>query len=451
MKRPFVKGNALALAILFLPSFTQQSVEAQTAGSAYTLYTMKRYKESADAFEIVLKSSAPSARLYYLAAVANVAAGRKERASQLCSYILSHFPASAEAQNAKKMSSDLAASGVSGAPAAPAASTGGELKSLPADVVASLPAHLRSQLHTPAGRQKVQAALADYNKRQAEAKAGHQQRAHGKTSAGGDDASLKAAYARRPWAKDTEFAPASLKRGDYPFTAAQIAKDGARGIDQGRNPNCWFEASMSALAELPRGQRLLASMIRYAGDGTYVVRFPGDGAEYKITEKTLDHHGVRDKAMWASLLECAQVMKFPDNRGAEGASGLESRLVVGLGCITGCQAQIMSPGNADPQELSSFIGGAVSSKNPIVCATWSDSYLAALPELVVGSHAYTIIGFDAASNMVTIRNPHGRNSDRFSLDDDPGHRKFEWKDDGIFKMHLSLFQKYFHQVCRSFI
>lgn len=150
-------------------------------------------------------------------------------------------------------------------------------------------------------------------------------------------------------------------------------------------------------------------------------------------------------------VSCAQVMKFPDNRGAEGATGDQSRLAVGLGCITGCKAQILHPGSADPQEISSFIGGAISSKNPIVCGTWDERHLSGMTPLVVPRHAYTIIGFDPASNMITIRNPHGRNSDEFDLADDPGHRQFEMKEDGVFKMHLALFQKYFYQVCRSFI
>jgi hypothetical protein len=192
-------------------------------------------------------------------------------------------------------------------------------------------------------------------------------------------------------------------------------------------------------------------MITYGGDGVYIVRFPGDGEEYKISEKTLKSMGIQDRAMWASLLECAQVMKFPDNRGAEGATGDQSRLAVGLGCITGCKAQLLSPGSSDEQELSSFIGGAVSSKNPIVCATWGSSTLSRLPSLVVPQHAYTIIGFNPATNMITIRNPHGKHSNLFEAEDESSRRKFQMKENGVFQMHVSLFQKYFHQVCRSFI
>jgi len=49
-------------------------------------------------------------------------------------------------------------------------------------------------------------------------------------------------------------APRKTGKDDHPFTAEDIAHDGAHGIDQSRYPNCWFECSMSALAQLPRGQ-----------------------------------------------------------------------------------------------------------------------------------------------------------------------------------------------------
>lgn len=416
-------------------------VPAHSSTSAWNLYTQNKFNEAADAFESVLKTAPPSARLYYQAAIANFRANRRGRARQLCTYIVTNFGASPEAVNSRKLFPELP----SATPAQPRGGINlkpGELlteENLPPDFFKDMTPEQRERLKTPQGKASLRAAIDDYNKRM-----------QNKTIPPGTQlAMVSSARPLKPRASTAS--EANLKRGDHPFTAAQIAKDGANGIDQGRNPNCWFEASMAALAELPRGQRLLASMITYVSPGTYVVRFPGDGQEYKINDQTLEACGVHDTAQWASLISCAQVLKFPDNRGAEGATGDQSRLAVGLGCITGCKAQLLTPGSTDPQELSSFIGGAVSSKNPIVCGTYPDSYIGNLPPLVVGSHAYTIIGFDPSSNMITIRNPHGRGSQRFHLPDDPAHRQFEMKEDGVFKMHLTLFQKYFYQVCRSFI
>jgi hypothetical protein len=232
------------------------------------------------------------------------------------------------------------------------------------------------------------------------------------------------------------------RSGERVFTANDIARDGAGGIDQMYYPNCWFESSMSALAMLPRGQKLMANMIQYGDkEGTYIVRFPGDGAEYKITEEKLEKTGIHDKALWATLIECGQTLKFPEDEG-----GLLSD---GLGCLTGQKAETLSPGSATEQELASFIDGAVKSKNPIICG--SRYYSGGAARLIVEGHAYTIIGFDPASGMVKIRNPHGANSERFSLRNDETHQKFEQLDDGVFKMHLSLFKVYFDEVARAFI
>ena len=77
--------------------------------------------------------------------------------------------------------------------------------------------------------------------------------------------------------------------------------------------------------------------------------------------------------------------------------------------------------------------------------------MAGMPPLVLPSHAYTITGFDAASGLITIRNPHGLNSERFTLSNDEHHQKFEQLNDGVFKLHVTLFPHYFAQVARAFI
>jgi len=240
-------------------------------------------------------------------------------------------------------------------------------------------------------------------------------------------------------------------KGALAFSTDEIAKEGANAIDQSRYPNCWFEASMSALAQLPRGQRMLANMIHYGDGDKYIVRFPGDGKEYVVSEEDAKDAGITNRAVWASLLECAQIKKFPDNQGASGAYSDQSRLEVGMGCITGCKAEEILVRGASVGELSSFIGGAVRSQSPITAGTTDPRYFANFPTLVVGPHAYTVIGLDPVHNMVILRNPHGAKSRRFSLPGDPQHLKFEQLEDGVFKMSLEIFPNYFVSMARSFI
>lgn len=430
---------------------------ALTANDAWKLYNTKKYIESADAFESVLKSNAPSARLYYYAALANHSANRRARSRQLCEYVISHFPKSTEAAYCSRLFPEISSSKSSkpfDSKNSTAAAKSEKHGGLPDSVWNSLSPEARTALESPEGKQALAQSVREHSRkiqviRKAE-KAGLLDKS-GKTIASAAASGTTSSSKSKSSMHEAFSTKSKGRRGDRPFTSQHIAADGAGGIDQNINPNCWFEASMAALAELPRGQRLIADMIRYGEPGSYIVRFPGDGVEYTITREELDTRGIRDKALWASLIECAQVMKFPDNEGADGEDGSDSRLAVGLGCITGCKAEIILPRSSGLQELSSFIFGAVSSKNPIIAGTWDDYRLAGLPDLVVSTHAYTIIGYDMGSQMVTIRNPHGKRSQRFSLKTDPNHREFQQLNDGVFKMHISLVQKYFSTICRSFI
>ncbi|MBS1954117.1 MAG: hypothetical protein JST89_08025 [Cyanobacteria bacterium SZAS-4] len=441
---PFGSKTTLAIALVSIvwsassqpganaaPTASKQAPPSQSdiaIRAAYALYSQQKFAASADAFEAIIRTATPTAQLYYYAALANRASGRNNRAKQLCEFVVAHFPATQESTYSKSMF--------------PANAAGTQVRDeeLPESVRNALPPEMQAMLGTAAGKAAIREAMAKQAGNLATVRQAEQQ---------GKLPNIVVKEARMALTPKPVF---GAKTGaTRPFTAADIAALGANGIDQSRFPNCWFEASMAALAELPRGQALMASMIRYGDKGSYVVRFPGDGKEYVVSQEFLERTGIHDKALWASIIECAQVQKFPQNAGAEGAESNQSRLEVGLQCITGCKAEVVSPSTCSAQELSTFIGGAVSSKNPIVAGTFGAGTIASLPELVVPQHAYTVIGFDASKNMILVRNPHGANSRRFASTTDPNHQEFEQMSDGVFKMNIPLFQKYFHSIARSFI
>jgi hypothetical protein len=354
----------------------------------------------------------------------------------LFQYVADAYPKSPEATLAKNF---LAVSAKPTIPS-PAASS----QQLPESIRSALPADMQALLNTEMGKRAVEQALKE-----------HVQEAEAIRSAERTNRLDREAVASIVRSTAANRSPIQKKaphpESNYPFAAEDIARDGADGIDQSRFPNCWFEASMSALAQLPRGQRLLASMIQRRDKDAYTVRFPNDGVEYVISSSDLNQTGIRDHSLWASIIEAAELKKFPDNRGAQGSDGDQSRLEVGLGCITGCKAEVVHPGNCGEEELSSFIGAAVKSGNPVVAATWGEDQLNVLPPLVIPSHAYTIIGLDQAKSMILLRNPHGRQSRVFESPDDPKHLEFEQLDNGKFKISIQKFQKYFYSMARSFI
>jgi hypothetical protein len=368
---------------------------------AYTLYQLKQYAASADKYETILRTAAPEARLYYYAALANRESGRTARAKQLFQYVATNFSTTAEAGYAQTA------------------------------LGTAKPTDIKTAVAT-AG----QTALANASPAAA--------------ANGSPAATTNASRAGATKGAAPEQSRAHIK-GARTFSPEEIAKEGANAIDQSRYPNCWFEASMSALAQLPRGQRLLSNMIHDGEGDKYIVRFPGDGVEYVVSAQDAELAGITNRALWASLLECAQIRKFPGNQGADGDYGDKSRLAVGMGCITGCKAEELSLSGASVSEVSSFIGGAMRSQSPIIAGTYDNRTIGNLPVIVVPAHAYTIIGLDPAKNMVTLRNPHGAGAQRFSLASDPQHLKFEQLNDGVLKISLDLFATYFFTVARSFI
>ncbi len=418
----YLPASTLALTAYFLIQSNTPAACADPSAlsQAIELYNGKKYSQARDAFERVVAASEPSARLYYYTALANRDSGKPLRARQLFNYLLKNFPNTQEAAFARIALDGLAKTDPSAGKTTPETKSGSDTK-----------------FNTSS---KAAAAGQADEKNKSEHKIDGDSKLTASSKSGPKEIDAKGYKLSWKVGEPTKIKATS----EYPFSAADIARDGANGIDQMLYPNCWFEASMAALAELPRGQRLIASMIKYRGAG-YVVRFPGDGVEYLVSKDDLVKRGIQNRALWASLIECAQLRKFPNNSGASGEYGDQSRLEVGLAAITGCHAEIIYPGQASMQELSSFIGGAVRSKNPIIGGT----NRSAGP--LVPTHAYTFIGFEPARNMVTLRNPHGANSKRFIMPSDPQHLQFEQLDDGIVKISLELVQHYFHSIARSFI
>jgi hypothetical protein len=416
-----IKQLVKAAAVLII--LTQSGLAVSAAGpadesavrTAWALYNQQKYAESADAFEAVIKTSTPNARLYYYAALANKSSNRVARAKQLSQYVIANFAGSAEAASAQKLFADSTAKNASASDGLPESLKGKTVEEL---------------MQTEEGRKALKEAL-------------KQQKGSTGTSA---PAAATATPSTASTATSTSSAAPLMDKSKHgkesvrPFTSEDIAKDGSGGISQfSYHPNSWFEASLAALAILPRGQESLARMIQDpSGRGTYIVRFPADGVEYTITPQKMEACRVRDKALWATVIHCAQIMKFHGNAGS---------LEDGLHCLTGKNAEKLYPANTTQQALVQFIVDAIKAQNPVICESADD--FGALTELVETEHAYTIIGFDLATNMINIRDPHGDNSRRFRLKTDPEHQKFEQLNDGMFRMHISLFPQYFTQVARA--
>jgi hypothetical protein len=239
-----------------------------------------------------------------------------------------------------------------------------------------------------------------------------------------------------------------IEIGQHPFTASDIARDGYDGVDQGPAPNCWFESSLAALAALPRGQIMIANLITAGSDDSYVVSF-FDGSEFPVSQSELKRY--RDHALWAKIIECAERKKFPkDKPDAQALRRYESFGGVAMGIITGRPSEGHDPGTMSEEEIGQFIYAAVKSQNPVIACTKGEN-ARDIRKMLVPGHVYSIIDFETNKNMIVLRNPWGSNPKNLKLENDPLNLAFEEKKDGVIKLSVEQFRKYFLGLRRSFI
>lgn len=229
-------------------------------------------------------------------------------------------------------------------------------------------------------------------------------------------------------------------------------KDGTfnwEGMTQGQIGDCYFLASMAAMAQTPEGQRRLASMIQphydeYGDVDGYLVRLPDDpahpdaspGREVFVHSKYI-HGATQDPDGYKngeepyvgvySILEAAWGQNHPGGSNDSGnnpvgiSSGWPSN---SFKVMTGESATTLeSDGSAGSYDLSerNTIVFASQQHRPMVASTVNtdatythgmasvDATVDGQPTQIYlhGVHSYTIVSAD--TNGVTLCNPHGSN------------------------------------------
>jgi tetratricopeptide (TPR) repeat protein len=129
---------------------------AESSSNAMQYFDAKQYEKAADAFDIVLKTSAP-ARLTYYAALSNQSAGRTARATALFQFVVTNFPNTTEAKYSQtaltngslnKPNSKIAGN----APVQQKSTPDGSIEQLMEKTKAQLPKDMQAKLETPEGQ-----------------------------------------------------------------------------------------------------------------------------------------------------------------------------------------------------------------------------------------------------------------------------------------------------------
>ncbi len=221
-----------------------------------------------------------------------------------------------------------------------------------------------------------------------------------------------------------------------PFSASTIGEMGASAVAQAGHPNCWFEAAVAAMAATPKGQQLLANMISGNETAGFTVTFADDKVPIQVSE---DAPPTGDRAVWASILEAAELLRFPDNDPEFGPTcPAGPKIKRGLQMMTGRNAEYKRLDECSITTLTRIIQSSLAAQNPVIIATKSPQENGHLPQIVTPNHAYSILHFDGSSGIVTMRNPYGTEHARHNS----AGTNVNSQDDGLVQMDLPTLQRY---------
>lgn len=270
------------------------------------------------------------------------------------------------------------------------------------------------------------------------------------------------------------FSGAELNSTLFPNGVAGINPN---DVQQGDLGDCYFLATLASLAA-SRPQDIV-SMIGDKGNGSYSVKFPG--AKYAVTVSDSDQswagagynrQNQSTGSSWVSILEKAfvkYVMKENTGTAKTAVSNTANTLlgIVSPGAWLAKKAlEKVAPAKKDPQEYFKW-GGLQDQGIRILTNHSTDDDVLALTshstlrgkikshlasgDLITAStfkagsdshhldsdHVYSVLAYDEREDAITLRNPHGYGSDATGLS------RSDSQNDGIFKMSVAEFNKYF--------
>jgi hypothetical protein len=220
-------------------------------------------------------------------------------------------------------------------------------------------------------------------------------------------------------------------------------------IQQGFIGDCYF---LAAVADVAKGHPdVIKNMITDNHDGTFTVRFP-DGRSADVQAPTdaeciMYSTSGRD-GLWLTVVEKAYGAVcnhsgfhaiFPCAEPFDAADG-GGHLSEGITAMTGHATDTDSLGIAREETTRRKLSAAAAEGRIASLATTSygSGNIQGLPR----QHAYTVLGYDARTDTVTIRNPWGCQE----LVDAQG-KPLDGVDDGVFRVPLKDLNKYFAQIC----
>lgn len=202
--------------------------------------------------------------------------------------------------------------------------------------------------------------------------------------------------------------------GRYTSQRTLFGKDGLPHIEdiaQGAQGDCYFLSSLGS--KVQRDPQAVKDMIKPNADGTYTVSFADGDVTLKMpTDAQAARSSNGEHGRWVPLMEKAYAIHIRDKTPGADRDPYES---IGRGGVI--EEAMRTLGSPNP------VGYPLDPKNPsqqsdlgdvrsalttqINDNKWLNAIVLASPLGLPTGHAYTIEGYDAAGDRVTVRNPWG--------------------------------------------
>ncbi len=203
-------------------------------------------------------------------------------------------------------------------------------------------------------------------------------------------------------------------------------------LTQGGYGNCFFHAGLAGLAE--SRPDVIIDMIEENEDGTYTVTFP-DGEPITIDAPTDAEiamgGGAGANGLWVAILEKA----YLEDRGWASELGTAG---TGVSYVTGNSSSFHVVPWMSEDALVENLEETLADGGVIVAGIGGGPFGT---DEIPDQHAYTVLGYDAETGLITLRNPWGR----AETTDDDG-QPLDGVDDGVFTVTVEEFKELFDTV-----
>ena len=220
-------------------------------------------------------------------------------------------------------------------------------------------------------------------------------------------------------------------------------------IQQARSGDCWLLSTIGAMIQ--RDPRELRSLISDDGDNLYSVHFAYHTFRVSAPTDAEIAAYTSDKADgdWLYVLENAVGQYREDfSKLHKVAQANDDALVGGNGTVAfkdilgrGSDTVAMTPDKPQNELVRTSLSRAFKERRLVILSTTHDKSMA-LPSGIAKGHAMAVIGWDAASDKVTIWNPWGNTNEPKGTGPYDGYKT----EHGVFTMPLTDFTKSFATI-----